>query len=93
MPHRVSPQRVPVESPSAAILELYPEISQEIDRRIQHSVTQVKYWVIAGVLGTLVTTIGFGIPAVYNLGRLTIQIEMIQMRLDQIDSKTKGPRA
>lgn len=52
-------------------LELFPDMSEEIDRRIQHSEHRIKYWIVVGVLANLITLIGAAIPMVFFLGQMT----------------------
>lgn len=62
-----------VEPPPVNLYELFPELSQDVDRRIAHAETRIKYWVVAGVLVNLVSLVIAAIPLVYYLGGVQAQ--------------------
>lgn len=55
--------------------DVYPELSEEIDRRILHSETRIKYWVLGGVLANVATFALTAIPSVFYLGQLSTNLE------------------
>lgn len=52
-------------------VDLFPDISEEIDRRVVHSEHRIKYWIVVGILANLVTLILAAIPVVFYLGQMT----------------------
>ena len=55
--------------------ELFPELSADMDRRISHSETRLKFWVVGGVLANLIALAAIGLPMVYYAGQVVEQIE------------------
>lgn len=55
--------------------DLFPELSNDMDRRIAHSETRLKFWVVGGVLANLIALAAIGLPMVYYAGKLVEQIE------------------
>lgn len=62
-----------LESPSASLWELFPELSQDVDRRILHAETRVKYWVVAGTLVNFVAILIPVVTLVFYLGGIQTQ--------------------
>lgn len=60
--------------PPINLYELFPELSHDVDRRIQHAETRIKYWVVAGVLVNLVAIVIPVVTLVYYLGGIQSQI-------------------
>lgn len=63
--------------------ELY---ETDLDRRILHSETRIKNWVIGGVLANLLVLGGIGAPMVYYLGQLSVQISSSAAVLNQLSA-------
>ena len=63
-------------APEIRARDLFPELDEDIDRRILHSETRIKYWVVAGVIANLVTLLLGGIPMVYYLGQMSEKMNM-----------------
>lgn len=63
---------VEVDGPIKAT-ELFPDLDEDMDRRILHSETRIKYWVIVGVLANVIMLIGLGAPLIYYLGTMQAQ--------------------
>ena len=57
--------------PVASAFDLFPELSDEVDRRIAYAETRVKNWVLVGILGNVLTLGAAVTPAVYFLGQLS----------------------
>jgi hypothetical protein len=55
--------------------ELFPELSDDMDRRIELSATKIKLWIIGGILANLVVAMGGAIPISYSLGQMTRSFE------------------
>lgn len=53
--------------------EAYPELEDDMDRRIEHSEGRIKYWVVAGILANVLTLLGVGAPLVYYFGAMQAQ--------------------
>ncbi len=51
--------------------DLFPDISEEMDRRVNHSEHRIKYWIVVGILANLITLILAAIPVVFYLGQMT----------------------
>jgi len=78
-------------------IELFPDLSEEIDRRIMHSETRIKYWVVGGVLVHLLTLAISVIPVVFYLGQIsrdisdaTNKVNALQVKSDE--SNTEAAR-
>ncbi len=54
--------------------DLFPELSDEIDRRVTHSETRIKFWVMAGVVVNLMVAVGAAIPLVFTMGQISRDI-------------------
>jgi len=72
-------------------IDLFPDLSAEIDRRILHSEQRIKYWVIAGVLAQLMTLVIAVIPVIFFLGQISRDISAATLKIDsqqaQMDRK------
>lgn len=55
-------------------LDLFPDLSEEIDRRIIHSETRIKYWVLVGVIVNFLIAIGAAIPVIWTSGQISADI-------------------
>lgn len=53
--------------------DAYPNLDEDIDRRIEHSEGRIKYWVIAGILVNVIALVGIGSPLVYYFGAMQAQ--------------------
>lgn len=51
----------------------YDAYDADVNRRIEHAETRIKYWVIGGICANLLAMMGVGIPMVYYLGTLNAQ--------------------
>lgn len=51
----------------------YNAYDADITRRLEHSETRIKNWVIGGILANLMVLIGVGLPMVYYLGGIQNQ--------------------
>jgi hypothetical protein len=70
--------------------ELFPDVSDEIDRRIEHSEQRIKTWVLAGVAANLLVAIIAALPMIFYMGQIsrdinqaTIQQQALTQRLDK----------
>lgn len=73
-----------IETPIKAT-ELFPDLDEDIDRRILHSETRIKYWVIVGVLVNVLAVIGLGAPLIYYLGTMQAQATAAIASLNKSD--------
>lgn len=78
--------------------ELFPDVSDEIDRRIEHSEQRIKTWVLAGVAANLLVAIVAALPMIFYMGQIsrdinqaTINQASLQLRLDS-DEKWRNER-
>lgn len=55
--------------------ELFPELSDDINRRITASETRIKYWVIMGILGNTVGLLAIALPLVFYLGQISTSFD------------------
>ena len=69
-PHRTIQEMI--DNPVSAF-ELFPGLEEDITRRIGHSETRIKNWIISGILANLVILIGIGAPLIYYLGTMQAQ--------------------
>jgi len=53
--------------------DLFPDLDEDINRRINHAEVRIKYWVILGVLVNVIALVGLGAPLVYYLGTMQAQ--------------------
>lgn len=60
-------------SPEAEVkvIDLYPDLGEEIDRRIRASEYRIKYWVIAGVMTQALVLATVMVPSVFYLGQIS----------------------
>lgn len=72
-------------------VDLFPDISEEMDRRVLHSEHRIKYWIVVGILANLITLILAAIPVVFYLGQMTTTasqalatIQQQQVQMDQM---------
>jgi hypothetical protein len=49
---------------------MIPELSEEIDRRIEHAEQRIKFWVVTGILANLAILVSATLPTVFYLGQL-----------------------
>ena len=52
---------------------MFPEFSQDVDRRILHAETRIKSWVVGGILANVMALFMFCVPMVYYLGKMQAQ--------------------
>lgn len=71
----------------------YSLYESDVNRRILHSETRIKAWVIGGVLANLLVLIGIGAPMVYYLGQLSAQTTASSISLNKISSDIQTNKA
>ena len=76
--------------------DVYSAYDADVNRRIQHAETRIKYWVIGGVLANLLALVGLGAPLVYYLGTLNAQttsaittVATVNTNLSKMDDKLR----
>lgn len=62
-------------------VDIFPELSDELDRRIAHSEQRIKSWVIAGILANLMVAIMAAIPAIFYMGQISRDINQAMSQL------------
>lgn len=55
-------------------IDLFPDLSEELDRRISHAETRVKYWVLVGVIVNFLVAVAAAVPVVYSSGQIAADI-------------------
>lgn len=78
--------------------DLFPDVSDEIDRRIEHSEQRIKTWVLAGVAANLLVAIMAALPMIFYMGQISRDINQsisqqaaLQARIDN-DDKWRSER-
>lgn len=80
MPDRFIPPQQTL--PRTPAFDLFPELSDDMDRRIMHSETRIKFWIIGGVLANVLVAVGGVIPIVYMLGQVSSQFATAVQGID-----------
>ncbi len=66
------------------MIDLYPDLGEEIDRRIRDSEHKIKYWVVVGVMAHVITLTLAMVPAVFYLGQISSNVSATSSQvLDQ----------
>lgn len=69
--------------------DLFPDIDEELDRRISFSELRIKNWIILGILGNIVTLVGAALPVIFYLGQMnataTQALDTIRQQQIQLD--------
>src|SRR5688572_14923029 len=72
------PDRMNLNPSEVRGLDLFPDVSDEIDRRIGHSEQRIKFWVMAGVAANLLVAILAAIPTIFYMGQASRDISQVQ---------------
>lgn len=72
---------------------LFPELNEDIDRRISHSEQRIKYWVIFGVLVNFVALTMAAVPAVFFMGQVSQSASTIAASVSKQDTRFDGVQA
>jgi hypothetical protein len=64
----------PIEKPVKGV-DLFPDLSDEIDRRIATSELRIKTWVMGGIVANLCTILVATVPMVFYLGQISRDIQ------------------
>lgn len=67
--------------------ELFPDISDEIDRRIVHSEQRIKSWVMGGILANLMILACTAVPSVFYLGQMSQNISQLVSTVNENKAK------
>lgn len=70
--------------------DLFPDISDEIDRRIIHSEQRIKTWVLAGIAANLIVAIIAAIPTIFYMGQISRDIN--QAIVKQAEMQTQNAK-
>ena len=69
--------------PDVKAVDLFPELSEDIDRRISASEQRVKYWVIVGALANSVGLMAIAMPVIFYLGQISNQFESVLVEVKE----------
>lgn len=74
--------------------DFYRAYDADVTRRLEHSETRIKNWVMGGIAANILALLGLGTPLVYYLGTLSSQATMavatqtsMATKLDLIEKK------
>lgn len=70
----MSENRVNLDPNAVRGIDLFPDVSDEIDRRILHSEQRIKTWVLAGIATNLLVAILAAIPTIFYMGQISRDI-------------------
>jgi hypothetical protein len=62
------------ESSTLRALDVFPDLSDELDRRIGHSETRIKYWVLVGVITNFLIALSAAIPVIWVSANIAADI-------------------
>lgn len=70
-------------------MDLFPDVGEEIDRRVVHSETRIKNWVVTGIVANLVMLFAIAIPMTYSLGQIQAKFDAVIVSTQDSDKKLK----
>jgi hypothetical protein len=74
-------------SPEVRGSDLFPDVSDEIDRRIAHSEQRIKTWVLAGVAANLLVAIMAALPMIFYVGQISRDINQSVAKQAELEAK------
>lgn len=54
--------------------ELFPDWSDEVDRRIAASEIRIKFWIVGGALTNFIVAVGVAVPLIFYMGQISRDI-------------------
>lgn len=64
--------------------DIFPDLDEDIDRRIAYSEQRIKSWVLAGIAINLLLAISAAIPTIFYMGQISSNInQSLQTQRDQ----------
>jgi len=69
--------------------DLFPDISDEIDRRIQHAEQRIKTWVLGGIAANLLVAIMAAIPTIFYMGQVSRDISQTNQTVTLLAASIK----
>lgn|SRR5574338_903977 len=70
-------------------VDIFPDISDEIDRRIQHAEQRIKTWVLGGIAANLVVAILAAIPTIFYMGQVSRDIAQASQQVTLLAANIK----
>lgn len=70
-------------------IDVFPDISDEIDRRISHSEQRIKTWVLGGIAANLLVAILAAIPMIFYMGQMSRDISTTQQQITILVTQMK----
>jgi hypothetical protein len=74
-------------SPEVRGSDLFPDVSDEIDRRISHSEQRIKTWVLAGVAANLLVAITAALPMIFYVGQISRDINQATSKQIELEAR------
>jgi len=74
-------------------IELFPDVSDEIDRRISHSEQRIKTWVLGGIAANLIVAILAAIPTIFYMGQTSRDISQASQQITILAATLKDHEA
>lgn len=73
-------------------IELFPDLSEEMDRRVQYAEQRLKSWILAGIAANLFIAITAAIPLIFYMGQVSRDISMAIQQSTMIEAELKQRR-
>jgi cell division protein ZapA (FtsZ GTPase activity inhibitor) len=75
------PDRINLNPDSVRGIDIFPDVSDEIDRRIEHAEQRIKTWVLGGIAANLLVAILAAIPTIFYMGQMSRDISQTQTQV------------
>jgi Tfp pilus assembly protein PilN len=85
----MTPERMSLNPHEVRGLDLFPEMSDEIDRRDSHLEQRIKFWVMAGVAANLLVAILAAIPVIFYMGQVSRDVSQMQNQITMLTANIK----
>lgn len=70
-------------------IDIFPDISDEIDRRIAHAEQRIKTWVLGGIAANLLVAIMAAIPTIFYMGQMSRDISQQNQQITVLIAQMK----
>ena len=70
-------------------IDLFPDVSDEIDRRIAHAEQRIKTWVLGGIAANLLVAIMAAIPTIFYMGQMSRDIAQTEQQITMMVAQMK----